>query len=361
VPGSNRAVPLRFLQSPAAWQALGVRCRQVRTVETRRSWVFLAGDRVLKLKKPVREPRLDFSTAARREQACREELRVNARFAPGVYLGLVALRGGPGAWHLDFPPGPGPARDWLVLMRRLQTSQMLDARIASRALPRAGLEALAVQLCAAWRAAPRPALSAADVTARFETELQRSVALLSQPRWAWLQALPVLQRCADGLRAGAALIGQRVAAGACVEGHGDLRPEHVWLPPGSAELAGTGPQVDSSTPLVIDALEFDPTLRLVDPFDELAYLALECRRLGAPWTGLRLLARCAHLLDDHPPHRLLRLYTGHRALLRARLALAHLLDEPVREPTRWRPLAAWYLQCADAVLSRAGATSGPVA
>lgn len=352
-------MPLRFLQSPVTWQALGVRCEQVCTVETRRSWVFLAGDRVLKLKKPVREARLDFSTSALRERACREELRVNQRLAPGVYLGLVALRHGPGGWRLEHPPGPGAAQDWLVLMRRLEARQMLDARIADRALPRAGLAALAGRLCAAWRGAPRPALAPAEVTARFETELQRSLDLLSQPRWGWPQALPVLQRCAAVLRAGTALIGQRVADGAFVEGHGDLRPEHVWLPSGPAAPPATGPQAMASMPLVIDALEFDPALRRVDPFDELAYLALECHRLGAPWTGLRLIALCARLLDDHPPHRLLRLYTGHRALLRARLSLAHLLDEPVREPARWRPLAAWYLQCADAVLSRGSASSPP--
>ena len=60
------AVPIRFLQSPAAWRVLGVACDQVETVETRRSWVFLAGDRVLKLKKPVCERLIDFSTPERR-------------------------------------------------------------------------------------------------------------------------------------------------------------------------------------------------------------------------------------------------------------------------------------------------------
>lgn len=355
-------MPLRFLQSPVTWQALGVRCEQVRTVETRRSWVFLAGDRVLKLKKPVREARLDFSTPALRERACREELRVNQRLAPGVYLGLVALRGGPGGWRLEHPPGPGPARDWLVLMRRLDATQMLDARIARHATPRPGLEALAQRLCAVWRDAPRPALDATGVIARFDAELRLSLDLLAQPRWAWPDARPVLQRCAAALRAGSALIGRRVEAGVYVEGHGDLRPEHIWLPPGPAGSAGAGPLPGLVLPLVIDALEFDPALRLVDPFDELAYLALECRRLGAPRVGLRLIARCARLLDDHPPHRLLRIYTAHRALLRARLALAHLLDEPVREPGRWQPLAAWYLQAADAALQeggRRGRVTGP--
>ena len=64
----------------------------VECTETHMSWVFLAGDRVLKLKKPIRTPVLDFSSVAAREFCCREELRLNARLAPTVYLGLLALQ-----------------------------------------------------------------------------------------------------------------------------------------------------------------------------------------------------------------------------------------------------------------------------
>ena len=337
-------MPVSFLQSPDAWRALGVACDRVEVVQTRRSWVFLAGDRVLKLKKPVRERLLDFSTPALRAQACREELRVNRRLARGVYLGLVALRRTPTGWRLD-RDGRDAADDWAVLMRRLPPQRMLDHLLATGRAGPAQATALAQRLAAFWQVAPRCPAHAASLPARLEEELELSLALLGDPRWALPDAGPLLQGCARALRAGTPLLARRVAAARIVEGHGDLRPEHVCLP---ERL--TPPGAWPAQPLVIDALEFDPALRAVDPFDELAYLALECRRLGAPGFGLRVLARCARLLGDHPPHALLRLYTGHRALLRARQAVSHLLEPEVREPARWRPLAAWYLRCAEAAL-----------
>src|SRR5512132_1393960 len=66
----------------------------VEAIETHMSWVVLGADRVLKLKKPVRQPFLDFTTLAAREANCREEVRLNARLAPGVYLGVLALQWG---------------------------------------------------------------------------------------------------------------------------------------------------------------------------------------------------------------------------------------------------------------------------
>ena len=84
----------------------------------------------------------------------------------------------------------------------------------------------------------------------------------------------------------------------------------------------------------------------MDPFEELSYLAVECRRLGAAWVGRRLFAQCGRLLEDRPPHRLLRLYGAQRALLRARLCLAHLPEVPGLDGERWRAKAAWYVECA---------------
>lgn len=393
-------MPLRFLQSPEAWDQLGLGGGPVETVQTRRSWVFLTQDHVLKLKKPVKEPLIDFSTPALREQACRTEWRINQRLAPGVYLAVVALRRGPGGWLLQrcaaqhpgpdthpivtattaaARPAPGPAErnapasDWLVLMRRLPADRMLDRLLAVGAAGHAQADVLAERLAAFWRAAPRTSEPARSLLERAEEELQSSVALIGQARWRLPDVGPVLERCARVLRAGRSMIAHRIDQGRIVEGHGDLRPEHICLPRRPPRgTAPSGPTPDASAdppspasapvpgdeaandwpdrPLVIDALEFHPALRAVDPFDELAYLALECRQLGAPAFGLRVMARCERLLDDAPVHGLLRLYTAQRALLRARLSLSHLLEPTARDPGRWQPLAARYLRSADAAL-----------
>ena len=79
--------------------------------ETHMSWVFLAGDRVYKLKKPVHFPYLDFSNLRRREAACRAELRLNRRLAPDVYLDVMPLTATPRGLAIG---GDGPIMDWLL-------------------------------------------------------------------------------------------------------------------------------------------------------------------------------------------------------------------------------------------------------
>jgi aminoglycoside phosphotransferase family enzyme len=99
--------------------------------------------------------------------------------------------------------------------------------------------------------------------------------------------------------------------------------------------------------VIIDCLEFSRALRLVDPFDELTFLALECERLDAAWIGERLIERCADGLRDKPSPCLLEFYWAYRACLRGRLALAHLLEPDPREPWKWVPMANRYLELAQ--------------
>ena len=96
-------------------------------------------------------------------------------------------------------------------------------------------------------------------------------------------------------------------------------------------------------PIVIDCLEFNAQLRQVDPLDELAFLNLECEMAGATWMGPRLVGRLTQALSEYPHAALMHFYTAHRALLRARLAMAHLLDPHPRSPDKWPPLAQRYI------------------
>src|SRR5262249_10177963 len=97
--------------------------RRVGRRETHMSWVFLAGEEVYKLKKPLRFPYLDFSTLARREAACRAELILNGRLAPNVYQAVMPLRRSSHGLAIG---GPGEIVDWLVVMRRLDDRQTLE-------------------------------------------------------------------------------------------------------------------------------------------------------------------------------------------------------------------------------------------
>ena len=125
----------------------------------------------------------------------------------------------------------------------------------------------------------------------------------------------------------------RVRSGHICEGHGDLRPEHVCLEP---------------TPVVIDCLEFARELRVVDAVFDLAFLSLECERLGAAAVGARLMSIYSALTGDRPPAPLVRFYRARHALTRAKIAAWHLDDPRIQDRAAWAAKAMRYLELAEA-------------
>ena len=326
---------LRYLESTLA--PAGV-AEPVRRIETHMSWLLLGGERVLKLKKPVRFPFLDFTTVQARERNARAELRVNRRLAPRIYLGLLALQWDDRAFSLvseELLPAHGRTVDWLVSMQRLPAERMLDRVIACGELRQRDIDALLGVLVPFYRHVPRPAIGEDDYLQRLRDELAASRNVLASPRFDLPQVHGLLDRMDRAVATHEDMLRARVRGRRIVEGHGDLRPEHVCL---------------VEPPVVIDALEFDVRLREVDPFDELSFLGLECAMAGDAAIGPQLVARCADALDDPPPAALPRLHTAHRALLRARLSVAHLLEADVRTPQKWLPQARRYLQHAGDAL-----------
>ncbi len=300
--------------------------------ETHMSLVFLTADRVHKLKKPVRFPYLDFSTLAARRRAVFAEVEINRRLAPGVYLGVVPLTVGATGLELG---GAGPVTDWLVVMRRLDETDTLEAAIRGGRLDRPTLARLADLLADFYAHAPRVhETRAAHLLARRRA-LATDLRILSDRRFGLPQG-PIgrvgrVQRRFLAERGD--VLARRLAEGRLVDAHGDLRPEHVFLGPSLA---------------VIDRLEFDPRLRAMDPLDEIAFLDLECRRLGDLSVGEVLRRRLAPMLGDDPKSGLFLFYRSRHALLRARLAIAHLYDPSPPTPERWRRQAMSELAHADA-------------
>ena len=144
------AEKVAFLRGPQAYPA---RPRRVDVVETHMSWVFLAGEFVYKLRKPVRHAFLDFSTLAARRLDCRREVRLNRRLAPDVYRSIIPLvQRRDGCLGLD---QSGRVVDWLVEMRHLPADRMLDALIRTGSLTRADVESLARILTTFYRRAQR--------------------------------------------------------------------------------------------------------------------------------------------------------------------------------------------------------------
>jgi aminoglycoside phosphotransferase family enzyme len=299
-------------------------------VETHMSWVFLAGSEAFKLKKPVRFPYLDFSSLSRREAACRAELALNRRLAPDVYKAVAPVVRSSRGLAIG---GPGETVDWLVVMRRLDPGGTLEHAIMTRRLTACQLDRLLATLAAFYRHAT-PVLVAPDAhllgwrrSLAFNTRVLLD-ARLGQPA-GLVQEVSRIQRRFLARRS--ALIADRVRCRRIVDGHGDLRAEHIWL---------------SDPVRIIDCIEFNPGLRAVDPFDELAFLCLECERLGCAWAAGHIRRRARHVLPENLPDELFTFYRCHRATLRARLAAAHLLEPDPRTPEKWLRQARTYLRLA---------------
>jgi len=326
--GPTLDAKVSFLSRPGAYRPVPA---EVVRRETHMSWVFLVGDRVYKLKKPVRFPYLDFSSLARREAACRAELRLNHRLAPDIYLDVLPLVNTDAGLSIG---GSGTPVDWLVFMKRLDERDMLDSRIVERRLEIPQLDRLVGVLTQFYQSAAPIYLSPAVYLADWQQSLTYNRRVLLDSRFdipaGLVRRIDRVQRRFLDRRG--SLIAARLRHRRVVSGHGDLRPEHIWL---------------GETVRVIDCLEFNPRLRVVDPFDEVVYLSLECERLGAAWAGAYIERRMKRMLRDGPVEELFAFYRCHRATLRARLAIAHLLEKNPRTPEKWPRLAANYLKLAE--------------
>lgn len=320
---------VRFLSHSATYSCAP---GQVVARETHMSWVFMAGERVYKLKKPVRFPYLDFSTLDRRGAACRAEYLLNRRLAPDVYLGVVPLTLSTSGLAIS---GDGPVVDWLVVMRRLEESETLEAALHGGWLKPLQVDRLSATLGAFYAHAPRIALNPEQHVIGWQRALADNCRILFDRRLGLPQG--AVERIAQAQRQFAArrsaLLLGRIRARRFVDAHGDLRPEHIWL---------------RKPVTIIDCLEFDPKLRALDPLDEIAFLHLECERLGGLWAANRIRRHLALALDDTPSSGLFLFYRSHRAMLRARLTIAHLLDVNPRTPEKWPRLARVYLTLAEA-------------
>lgn len=323
-----------FLSRPEAYRD---RPPAVEVVETHMSWVFLTELFAHKLKKPVRYDFLDFRDIESRRHFCEEEVRLNRRLAPDIYIAAVPLALSPGVGlALD---GQGEPVDWLVRMKRLPADRMLDRAILARTVEPPDIEGIAALLARFYDTALPVALPPATYRRRIADAVaeQRQVLLRQEFELPRQLIEAITGRLRKLLTGEARLFDRRVRQGRIIEGHGDLRPEHVFL----------GPR-----PAIIDCLEFNRDFRILDWLDELSFLAMECEALGTPEVGEMVLRDVCMRLGDEPPAELVLFYKAFRATLRAKLAILHLQDDTVRDPGAWRARAESYLRLAGSYVDR---------
>ncbi len=324
-----------FVQALARPEAYSNAPSRVEVKETHISWVFLADELVFKVKKPVRFDFLDFSTADARHRACLDEVRLNRRLAPGVYLNVVPVTETPGGGFRF--GGEGATVDWAVRMRRLPDDRMLSSVIERGDVRPEQIDQL-VETLARFSASlsPEP-IAAHEYRERYfrlvwdnRRELLAVSHHLSENTIKFIHAIQL-----QTLFLRADLFDRRVAAGLIKEGHGDLRPEHVCF---------------TDPPVVFDCIEFEKSLRQLDVADDLAFLIEECDYLDSGWIGDRLIERYEQSTGD-APNELWSFYKSYRACVRAKVAAVRAeqltgarRDQEIEAAVRHLALAGSYLR-----------------
>lgn len=279
---------------------------RVELVETHISWVFLAGEFAYKFKKPLDLGFLDFRDRERRLHYCREELRLNGRLAPEIYLGVVGARHEPGGWRVGpLVAGAEPA----VRMRRFPADARLDSRLESGRLTGDALEAFAGELARFQQKLPpahpgdgfgdaaavaRPALANFDALPEGQLDAPAALALGELEDWTRHHATVLASR-----------FDARVAAGFIREGHGDLHLGNLV--------------VLQDRIVAFDGIEFDPALRWIDLQSEVAFLLMDLESRGHAELGWRFYNAWLAALGDYDGIDLLRWYLVYRHLVRAKI------------------------------------------
>jgi aminoglycoside phosphotransferase family enzyme/predicted kinase len=284
--------------------------------ETHISWVFLAGERAFKLRKPVVFPFLDYGSAERRREMGEEELRLGRRLAPDLYLGLHAVVPRGEGFALARAGDPD-ACEHVVEMRRFDEAQTLAARLERGDVDEQQVRALARRIAAFHAgadAAPAgsfdPQQVAASVSENFTTLLAFADEI-GDPRLAAAHrfAVAFLHGRHDELAA-------RVAGGSVRECHGDLRAEHVILD-GQVQI--------------FDPVEFDPGLRQIDVAADLAFLVMELEEAGRADLRRVLVEEYRAAGGDDGGDSLLGFYATYRAWVRAKVACLRAGELPAGE------------------------------
>lgn len=310
---------------------------RVQLIETHVSWVLLTGELAYKIKRPVRYSFVDQRSLERRGFLCREEARLNRRFAPQLYLGVSAVVQLDGQTRLDV--AGGEVIEWAVRMRQFRRDEELDRLLAGGRIEPQELESFGHDLAVIHAGLPaaRPGEGAVrqDPRALVLGNLQEC-AQAALPFGKQDEVVALRPSLEAYLAATAALMSERLAAGRVRECHGDLHARNV---------------VRQGTRLVaFDCLEFDPALRWIDVADEIAFLLMDLDARQRPLHAQAFLGGYLMHSGDYQACRLLYLYKAHRALVRAKVAALHSVDDGASDSQR--QLDA-YVACArDALAPR---------
>ena len=291
---------------------------EIELVTTHISWILLAGEYAYKVKRPVSYPFIDLSTLERRRFLCEEEVRLNRRFAPQLYLEVSRIVASNGRARVELPQATGhdPALgteailEHAVRMRRFSRAEELDRLLDEHRIDPSELDTFGREL--AQRHARFPAAAASSPWGKpenIQAQLQRNLLECAHAATVFDSSRAVLA-LRDSLQAKlaacASSIATRRSRGMIRECHGDLHSRNIVRVEGRL--------------VAFDCLEYDPALRWIDTADEIAFLTSDLKARGCPLHAQAF--RSGYLAESGDYHacRVLALYEAHRALVRAKVA-----------------------------------------
>jgi aminoglycoside phosphotransferase family enzyme/predicted kinase len=351
---ATQAAFVAGLCQPAAYAALHPVTGPVRRIETHVSWVFLTGEFAYKVKKPLRLSFLDYSTAARRAQFCHEELRLNQRHAPGLYLEVVAITGSPSSPRLERMGSDEIAKHTFEhALRMVQFDerhelghllQADDVTIESclefgDRIARMQQQAAQVEPESSFgvpEAVHRTTLANFDELGRVSRDTGSTTALDAGQ----LRALQSQVQCQfDTVRA--RLVARR-EQGRVREGHGDLHCGNVVRWQGAL--------------VAFDGIEFDPALRWIDVANDIAFLTMDLAARGRDDLRGAVLQGWLAASGDFDGLALLPYFESYRALVRAKVAALRARQQDVAASATSLAEARRYLDWAAARTARPAPT-----
>lgn len=313
-------------------------------LQTHISWIVLAGDYAYKIKKPVKLDFLDFSTLERRHYFCQQELLLNRRITPELYIDVVPIGGSPGQPKI----GVKPALEWAVRMHRFAADAGLDRLVAERRVNYDDMRQLAETMArihetatvvadsaaGSFESVRAPALdNFASLAASWrDTALARDIELLRQ----WTE------QSAESLREP---FERRRRLERVRDCHGDL---HL------ANIVRLGPK---SGCVPFDCLEFDPALRRIDVINDIAFLHMDLLRCGRADLAHVFLNRYFEVTGDYAGLVVLRYYTVYRAVVRAKTTTIRLMQSGIRAEDS---AVQQYLGLAAKLAGIVGTTAAPL-
>jgi aminoglycoside phosphotransferase family enzyme/predicted kinase len=325
-PSNLPASDADIVQSLSRKQAFPVPVDSVEVRQTHISEVFLADDVVYKVKKPVKLPFLDFSTVELRQHFCKEEVRINSPWAPGIYLGVVPVTSDSDGYRFE---GDGTIVDWSVKMSRLPEAVTLRSRLDRGELTKRDCERVARRIAEIHQ----ESISASGDDA---TNAVKTFSSQVNDNWKFAEHLPAeivdrhvlerirrlsdkwLDRCSN-------LLLSRGEQSLIRDVHGDLRLEHVFFFP------------DSSPPgdiVILDGIEFDPGLRLIDVVADIAFMTMELSFVGRRDLAEAFAEAYFAASGDVSGRDVLPLFAAYRSAVRAKVAAILATESEVPEEAR---------------------------